>query len=85
MLPTEVFLSHASQDQEVAGRLAEVVRRHGIPVFYSPHNIVPVMLTDCSFESLSWTLSAFQRIDFTDNFDDGCRALLRIWGVGLKT
>lgn len=40
MLPTEVFLSHSSQDEGFADRLAGVLRDHGIPVWYSTVNIV---------------------------------------------
>jgi hypothetical protein len=39
MPPTEVFLSHSHQDRELAERLARVLVRHRIPVFYSPQNI----------------------------------------------
>ena len=34
-LPREIFLSHASGDRQFAGRLAEMLRDHGIPVWYS--------------------------------------------------
>ena len=40
MLPAEIFLSHASPDREVADRLASTLRRHGLPVWYSPTDIV---------------------------------------------
>jgi TIR domain-containing protein len=40
VLPLEVFLSHSSQDRQFATDLASVVRRHGIPVWYSQTNIV---------------------------------------------
>ena len=40
MLPTEVFLSHSSLDQAFVTSLAEVLRGHGIPVWYSRTNIV---------------------------------------------
>lgn len=33
--PREVFLSHSSRDRRVATRIADVLRRHGIPVWYS--------------------------------------------------
>ncbi len=33
--PREVFLSHSSRDRHVATRIAEVLRHHGIPVWYS--------------------------------------------------
>jgi len=37
--PAEVFLSHSSKDQGVASRLAVVLSRHGVKVFYSKKNI----------------------------------------------
>ncbi|NJL44793.1 MAG: TIR domain-containing protein, partial [Leptolyngbyaceae cyanobacterium SM2_3_12] len=40
MLPQEVFLSHASQDQEFVSGLADMIRHHGIPVWYSKTNIL---------------------------------------------
>jgi hypothetical protein len=39
-LPKEVFLSHSSRDRQFATEVAEVIRRHGIPVWYSRTNIV---------------------------------------------
>ena len=38
-MPTEVFLSHSSTDRDFATRLAEMLRRHGVPVWYSDTNI----------------------------------------------
>lgn len=38
--PNEVFLSHSSLDQQFATELAAVLRRHGIPIWYSEVNIV---------------------------------------------
>lgn len=40
MIPSEVFLSHSSQDREFVSKLADEVRRHGIPVWYSETNIL---------------------------------------------
>jgi hypothetical protein len=40
MLPKEVFLSHSSRDRKFATQMAEEIRRHGIPVWYSKTNIV---------------------------------------------
>ena len=40
MLPTEVFLSHSDQDRQFATDLAEMMRYHGIPVWYSRTNIL---------------------------------------------
>jgi len=132
-LPREVFLSHASGDGDVATRLVEVLRGHGVPVGYSVSNIrgaqqwhdeigaalnrcdwftlllspnavksmwvkrellfalqqnhfanriIPVVLEHCQYEKLSWTLPTIQMVDFTRSFDEGCRDLLRIWGIG---
>ena len=39
-LPDEVFLSHSSADRAFTTNLAEVLGRHGIPVWYSDTNIL---------------------------------------------
>ena len=44
--------------------------------------IVPLLRRRCRYERLSWTLDGMQRIDFTTDFDAGCRALLKVWGFG---
>jgi hypothetical protein len=46
--------------------------------------IVPVLYRPCDFDQLSWTLSMLQMVDFTGDFDEGCRALLRVWGIGYR-
>ena len=135
MIPQEVFLSHSDLDREFADQLANTLRTHGIPVWYSrtniigaqqwhdeigaalkrcdwfmvilsPHSvesvwvkrellfalqqnhfeekIIPLLYQECDYERLSWTLSIFQMVDFTHNFNEGCRNLLRIWGIGYK-
>lgn len=135
MLPNEVFLSHSSADTQFASSIAEEMRRHGVPVWYSRSNIlgaqqwhdeigaalnrcdwlalilspqsvasmwvkrellyalqqdrfenkiVPVLLQPCDLSRLSWTLSFFQIVDFTVGYDEGCSALLRVWGLGYK-
>jgi hypothetical protein len=40
MLPAEVFLSHASQDDPMARRIAQLLCAHSVPVWFSPVNIV---------------------------------------------
>jgi hypothetical protein len=40
MQQKEVFLSHSSRDRDFATEVAEVLRRHGIPVWYSQTNIM---------------------------------------------
>jgi hypothetical protein len=47
--------------------------------------IVPLMLKPCRYTRLSWTLSAFQSIDFTQKKSDGYRALLKVWGLSYNT
>lgn len=46
--------------------------------------IVPVLYQPCDRDQLSWTLSALQIIDFSGDFEQGCRALLQVWGVGYR-
>ncbi|HEX8293150.1 MAG TPA: toll/interleukin-1 receptor domain-containing protein [Pyrinomonadaceae bacterium] len=43
--------------------------------------IVPLLLKPCNFAKLSWTLSDFQRIDFTKKKAEGYTELLKIWGI----
>jgi TIR domain-containing protein len=40
VLPNEVFLSHSSLDRQFASDLSAVIRRHGVPVWYSQTNIL---------------------------------------------
>jgi hypothetical protein len=136
MIPKEVFLSHSDKDRKFATDVVEVLRGHGIPVWYSRTNIVgaqqwhdeigdalnrcdwfviilspdgvdsmwvkrellfalqqprfinkiiPLLCQPCNYMKLSWTLSQFQMIDFTHSLEDGCRELLRVWGIGFKS
>ena len=41
--------------------------------------IIPLLYKPCKYARLSWTLSGFQMIDFTDDFDTACQQLLRVW------
>ena len=135
MLPQEIFLSHSDRDRQFVQELVAVLRRHGLPVWYSRINIrgaqqwhdeigaalhrcdwfmlvlspsavesiwvkrellfslqenrfdnkiVPLVYQDCDYRRLSWTLPSFQMIDFTQAFEQGCRDLLRVWGVGYQ-
>lgn len=134
-LPNEVFLSHSTLDGPFASNLADVLRQHGIPVWYSQTNligaqqwhdeigaalkrcdwlavvlsansvnstwvrrevlyslsdsrydkrIVPILLEPCDYDQLSWTLPSLQIVDFSSGFADGCRSLLRVWGLGYR-
>ncbi|MGO9378705.1 MAG: toll/interleukin-1 receptor domain-containing protein [Dissulfurispiraceae bacterium] len=40
MIPKEIFLSHSSRNRIVATRIAETLRSHGVPVWFSPTNII---------------------------------------------
>lgn len=46
------------------------------------NRIIPISHKPCNYKDLSWTLGAFQFVDFTTGFDEGCRSLLRVWGLG---
>ncbi len=39
-MPEEIFLSHSSADRPFTTKLADVLRRHGVPVWYSDTNIL---------------------------------------------
>jgi hypothetical protein len=39
MMPKEIFLSHSSKNKAKAEEFAEIIRRHGIPIWYSKTNI----------------------------------------------
>ena len=45
---------------------------------------IPISYKPCTHEKLSWTLRAIEFVDFTTDFDQGCRDLLRVWGLGYK-
>lgn len=132
-MPREVFLSHSSNNSEIAESISETLIRHGVPVWYSPQNIVPaqqwhdeigkalkrcdwfmillsedsiasqwvkreltyalthnqyydsimpVIIENCDYEELSWTLCSFQMIDFTPDRQHAYRQILRTWGLG---
>lgn len=136
MLPQEIFLSHSDRDRQFVTALADMMRRHGLLVWYSRTSvlgarqwhdeigaalnrcdwfvlvlspsavesiwvkrellfslqqnrfegkIVPVSFQPCAYDQLSWTLALFQMIDFTQTFDQGCRDLLRVWGLGYRS
>ena len=48
------------------------------------NRIVPLLHRSCDFDLLSWVLPSFQFIDFQQSYDAGCRALLRVWGLGYR-
>jgi hypothetical protein len=63
------------------------VKRELLYALRSPHyedRIVPINYRKCDASRLSWTLDDFQAVDFTGKFNNGCRSLLRTWGLGFK-
>lgn len=48
------------------------------------NRIIPLIYRPCELGFLDW-LQVFQFIDFRGDFHEGCRQLLRIWGIGLRT
>jgi hypothetical protein len=53
--------------------------RYALNVTRFNDRIIPILLRPCEYRELSWTLDAIQMIDFASDFDQGCRALFRIW------
>lgn len=48
------------------------------------NRIVPVVVHAFEDDERSWSLISHQLVDFTEDFEKGCRALLRIWGIGYQ-
>lgn len=46
--------------------------------------IVPLVIRVGNYRKFAWALSSYQLVDFTEDFEKGCRALLRIWGIGYQ-
>jgi len=42
---------------------------------------IAIVKTPGDYADLSWTLSSFQQVDFSVEFEDACVSLLRVWGV----
>lgn len=47
------------------------------------NHIIPVMIEDCDYEKLSWTLSIFQMANLNDNSDEAYRQILNAWCIDL--
>ena len=133
--PTEIFLSHSSEDRQFATRIGGLLEAQGLPYWYSKRDvigaqqwhdeigkalarcdwfllvlspaavaskwvkhellyalqeklyeehIVVVDYQSAEYKKLSWTLRNFQWVDFRQDFADGCRELLRVWGRGYR-
>jgi len=46
--------------------------------------LVPVVIHAGNYGKFSWTFRLHHFVDFTEDFEKGCRALLRIWGIGYQ-
>jgi hypothetical protein len=44
--------------------------------------IIHLLYQPCAYERISWTLPLFQIVDFTQTFEQGCRDLLCVVGLG---
>lgn len=69
-----------------AATRSQWVKRELLYALRSPrfeNRILPVRSRPCDAAMLSWTLDAYQTVDFTASFELGARELLRTWGVGL--
>jgi hypothetical protein len=47
---------------------------------YKDH-ILPILIQECDFEQLSWTLDGFQMIDCSDGGDINYESVLGTWGI----
>jgi len=47
--------------------------------------IIPVIVKPCKYQRLSWTLAQFEFVDFTTDFDAGCRRLMEVWNLTYKS
>lgn len=46
------------------------------------NHILPILIEDCDYEELSWTLGLFEMIDFRNTSNNGYIELFRTWGLG---
>jgi hypothetical protein len=42
------------------------------------------VLKECDINRLSWTLSSYQFVDFSKSFEQGMRALLKVWSLAYR-
>jgi len=46
--------------------------------------IIPLQYKACKHSRLSWTLGEFEFAQFEGDFEQGCKNLLRVWGIKYK-
>ncbi|MFL5542997.1 MAG: toll/interleukin-1 receptor domain-containing protein, partial [Longimicrobiaceae bacterium] len=75
-----ILLTHASvESMWVKRELLYALRQKR----YESH-IIPIIVEPCDLERLSWVLSDLQIIDLRPGFEEGCRQLLKLWGIGYR-
>ena len=47
--------------------------------------ILPVLHRPCDYQRLLWALAGYQAIDFQRASREGCRLLLKTWGIGYRS
>jgi TIR domain len=75
-----VVLTPASVESEWVKEEVQYWFRHS----QHKENVVPILLSACEPQRLAFPLSGFQHVDFTRDFNEACRELLRRWAIGLK-
>ena len=74
-----VLLSKSSVESKwVKREVVYALRKDGYE-----NRIIPTLLEDCDYESLSWTLGSLEIVDFRKSIEHGVTGLLKIWGIGL--
>ncbi len=43
--------------------------------------IIPLLHKPCKYARLSWTLGEFEFAEFLTDFEQGCKNLMRVWGI----
>jgi hypothetical protein len=47
--------------------------------------IIPLLLENCNYSNLSWTLPSFQIVDFRKEVEAGFRQLFGLWGIRFRS
>lgn len=70
-------------ESSIASRWVKMELQYALNHSQYTERILPVLLENCDYESLSWTLGAFHMVNLQDDFAVGCRGILATWGFGL--
>lgn len=72
-------------NQSIASRWVKMELHYALNHSQYDGHILPVILEDCDFESLSWTLGVFQMANFSKDEDSGYVEILNTWGFGFDS